>query len=538
VGRARFGGGGREAGVKALSVNLATRPFRNNTIIGSTVAAVAIGLLVATIYNLYVFLSYGSSYALLLDDQARNRTKLEVLQVEERSLIQAIEQRDFATAFDRGSIASELIVKRTFSWTELFNKLESLVPPEVMMSAIRPNVTSGTIVIRVEGVAKTHSAFLDLQENLLAHESFSGVYPASIRRLNPSRPEITFILNFDYRQSERTVPAPVPAPVVAAGGSPTAPRGATGPAGSSGVGAASGRAATPAATVVTGTPVNAAAVLRAAVADRLPIGRDGRPRTLEVIARRMIAPGGVYEPPAMKIAAEVAAAEPPVALTPTPRTAAPSTQSPSPTRTSSLTPPPTAVQSTDEAGSQAAAAPAVEEVPPQQFETPSEDPPGPDASPPADPVATGTATAPERTRINRRRMPGPSGREPDPQQSVAGQAPNTAQATAATKRSPVPAGRHDLDFTDRPVREVYRILGQAHGIRFLVDSAIDPSLKVTVNLSGQPLSEAIEAISGLLNHLITQLQTGVYRVVNTNKGSLLVDPPVEEEDLPAPESEP
>ncbi len=263
--------------MKALTLNLASRPFRNNTVIGSVLAAVTITLVLSSVYSLYIFFSYGSSYALLLEDQERNRAKLAALEVEERRLLREIERRDFDTTFDRGRFANDLIIRRTFSWTELFNKLEGVMPIDVMMAAIRPNVTADGVVIRVEGGARNQGAFIQLQDNLMSHASFSNVYPASERRLNPSRPETSFILNFDYRPrtfeaAEVIADTPEIAPPEPAAASATT----------------TGSAVVPAAVT--------AATGGGGFASTLPVGRDGEPRTLELIARRMVAPGGVFAP--------------------------------------------------------------------------------------------------------------------------------------------------------------------------------------------------------------------------------------------------
>jgi hypothetical protein len=527
--------------MKALTLNLATRPFRNNTVIGSLTGAAAAALLLATVFNLYVFLSYGSSYALLLEDQARNREKLEGLEREERSLAKQIETRDFATAFGQGSVANELILQRTFSWTELFNRLESLMPPEVMMSAIRPNVTSEAIIVRVEGVAKTHGAFLDLQENLLASASFSDVYPASIRRLNPSRPEITFILNFDYRQGEREAAGPV-----VAAGAPPPPAGAPGPA----------RRAVPG-----GSP--AVVVIPAAgTADALPVGRDGRPRTIEVIARRMIAPGGIYEPsivaspaaieahrraappagtaaapggepgsaPAGGNAAEIAAGDgaPPASTgaeiaagggTP------PSIHEPGIAGEEGAAPADSAA-GIGEGGSDAGAAaplPAASPVPPAA------------GNPPA-PRAGRAPGSPERGRLLRRRLPAP-GQSTAPPPGAQGGA-GVAVGEGAPDASAPPASGIDLTFSNRPLREIYQELGKAHNVRFVLESAIDRNATLDVDLAGRTLDEVITIMAAVANHRIAPLRAGIYQVTALSGGESIAEPDVEEEDVPAPEGEP
>jgi hypothetical protein len=534
--------------VKALTANLATRPFRNNTVIGSIVAAVAATLLIATVYNLYIFLSHGSSYANVLDDQSRNRAKLEALEVEERSLVKQIEARDFATAFEQGSVANELILKRTFSWTELFNKLGDLMPPDVMMSAIRPNVTSSDIVIRVEGVAKTHLAFLNLQEHLLAHESFSEVYPVSIRRLNPSRPEITFILNFNYRQSERT---PVDTVVAEASVPPQA----------------AGAVASAAQATGERASLQEEVLRAAASANALPVGRDGRPRTLEVIARRMVAPGGVYDPPAAQMAAAPASSTPNAAAALAAKQAAtaetgekkgvPSAVAPAPVPqvdvapsapASSATPRTGAPQGTAATGSGPAGA----------------TPPGGEAATPAaavpettvraeKPPATDTAAAktPNRSRRSQRRRPA-KGATGGAKTGTAGAAPGAAapsQTDPATTGTSAQAGvdpatqppvRPDvyLNFANQPVRDVYRILGEAHNVRFVVDAAIDRNSILTVDLTGLSMKDVITVMAGVANQRIKLIRPGIYQVVAISKGENLIEPAVQEENLPATEGAP
>ena len=39
--------------------------------------------------------------------------------------------------------ANALIDQRTFSWTEFFNLIESTLPPDVMLSAVRPSFKDG-----------------------------------------------------------------------------------------------------------------------------------------------------------------------------------------------------------------------------------------------------------------------------------------------------------------------------------------------------------------------------------------------------------
>src|SRR5439155_13128260 len=69
-----------------------------------------------------------------------------------------------------------------------------------------------------------HGALISLEESLLKNPAFTRVYPASERRLNPSRPEISFVLQFDYLSSKAA-----PGPDAVAAGAPPGPPAEAGP---------------------------------------------------------------------------------------------------------------------------------------------------------------------------------------------------------------------------------------------------------------------------------------------------------------------
>jgi len=193
--------------LKPLPLNLASRPFRNNLLVGTLLTVVGAALIGGTAFNLYVYLSYGAAYATLQRAQEEDRARITELQKQERDLAAQIKTRDFRSAYGRGKLASELIRKSAFSWTQLFNTLETVIPPDVVLAAIRPNISSDGIVLRIEGVAKSHLALLTLEEKLQGHDAFKKVAPISERKLNPNLPDITFLVSCDYIPPSLAPPA-------------------------------------------------------------------------------------------------------------------------------------------------------------------------------------------------------------------------------------------------------------------------------------------------------------------------------------------
>jgi hypothetical protein len=505
-----------------ITLNLASRPFRNNVIVGSVLAAAAAALIAATVSNGYIFLNYGGRYRLLQTEERQHRERLAALESDERTLSREIQSRDFRRVYGRGQFAGDLILRRSFSWTLLFNKLEDLVPPEVMMTAIRPHITGEKTIIRVDGVAKNHGGLIAFEDALQKNPVFARVYPVYERRVNPSRSEIDFALDFDYIPAKTVsgpdaiaagaAPAGTPAPApVAVQPSPASSAVAAAPTPATGHGTAS--AAVPEAVR------NAEAGKPAPVAPGQVIGtvgRDGRPRTPDLLAKVIAAPGGFYPQPAPS-------------ATPGPADAS--------TKKSKGKPRDTRPAPAQDAP---AAAPGHGGVPGT---------PGAEGAP----AATVTGSAPHAAAPSGgASLPSVSAGSPAMWQDgasvpgaraslAAGRVPaRPARGTGTRGLPPVPATRLDvpLTFLSRPVGDVYAALSQAYSVRIEIDPTVDQRARVTANLAGKSLHDAFASVSKLTGHKVVRVEEGLYRVVPLAGGEPLADRPVQEEPLPVTEVKP
>jgi hypothetical protein len=514
--------------MKMMTLNLASRPFRNNTVVGSALLGVTIAILLATAYNLYFFLHYGSNDRLLQETQQRDRAALERVEAEEAKLTKEIQARDFRRLYDRSRFAGELILKRSFSWTLLFNNLEGVMPPDVIMTAIRPNITSDVTVVRVDGVAKSSGAFIALQDKLQSNKVFARVYPISERKLNPSRPEITFALSFVYLPKVAAAPAVVVASSAGAAAGPDAPPqavpaggSATAPAAGSPAGLVAGSQAPPTAAAARSAteppparkgpeaPPQSTAQASSSVSTPAPVkgtvGRDGRPRTPDLLALIVAAPGGAYLPPGAKPAAagesEGGGARPPA------RPAA----SPAPVKA-------------PRAGSDAKAPAAGTGSHANARAGGGSVPPGPSQVmlPPAVPPQAGPGAPPGAVRRTPGETQGP------------GLRPRSARLQDLSKPLTT-AVRLDLPmrFSGRPVKEIYDALAKAHGVRFDLDAGVDPQEKVSADIAGRNLADAISIVARAAGHSVKRAADGSYRVTVSSGGEPISERPVREESLPA-----
>ncbi|HET8948337.1 MAG TPA: hypothetical protein VFQ07_15260, partial [Candidatus Polarisedimenticolia bacterium] len=412
--------------------------------------------------------------------QAEDRARIIELQKQERALAEEIKKRDFRSVYNRGKLASELIRKSAFSWTQLFNTLETVVPPNVVLAAIRPNITSEGIVLRVEGVAKDHGALLTLEEKLQQHDSFKRVAPISERRLNPNLPDITFLVTCDY------IPPPQLPPAVTASNDGAA-AGAPDPAGAPKAGADPNAAAgKPDAKPTPAGPLAAGNV----------VGRDGRPKEA---GPSVIAPGGLLIAQANAAPSSGKGAKKGAAPASAPTKAA-AGSTPATTAATGGTP----GAKTPATGGHATAASAGKTATPQK-------------------MASVPVPAPPRSF-------GPRNYDPNVPRTM----PAPLQAAATRPKPgppPVPAERLDmpLSFVGRPAGEVYRSLAAAHGVRIDLDPTVDPAAPVTVDLKGRRLEEALMVLAGLLHTRTTHPAEGVYRIVSTEVRAPNGDAPPTEE---------
>ena len=203
--------------MRYLDINVASDPVRNQTPYHWTYGILSAVVVIFLAYNLFAFFRYGGELADRKEKLRQVRVQLVAIQEQDDRLRRQVAGWDFTRLSGEAVFAADTILRRTFSWTDLFNQLEQVVPPHVMMVAIRPNITSGGITIRVDGIAKGHISFLEFVENLQDSSLFQRVYPGGERREENKR--IFFNLTFDYYPAS---PEPAPEEILAARVDPVA----------------------------------------------------------------------------------------------------------------------------------------------------------------------------------------------------------------------------------------------------------------------------------------------------------------------------
>ena len=162
--------------------NLSTRPFYNERVVRLSLAVIALVVLAAAAFNVSRVLRYSRSDTRLATQASHDEIRAADLRREAARLRGSVDpkQVDYAAADARQ--ANELIDRRTFSWTELFNRFETTLPDEVRIASVRPHVDRDRgIILAINVTARSVDDVNTFIANLESTGAFMNIRPADER---------------------------------------------------------------------------------------------------------------------------------------------------------------------------------------------------------------------------------------------------------------------------------------------------------------------------------------------------------------------
>ena len=161
-----------------IRTNLSTRPFYNERAVQMwlLVAAVIIGLVTA--FNVMRVLQYSRSDTKLGGEATRDEARATDLRQQAARLRATVDPKQLDFASTEARQANDLIDRRTFSWTELFNRFETTLPDEVRITSVRPRLDKQAgVVLGIIVVARGVEDVSAFMEKLQETGAFAGLRP-------------------------------------------------------------------------------------------------------------------------------------------------------------------------------------------------------------------------------------------------------------------------------------------------------------------------------------------------------------------------
>ena len=167
-----------------IRTNLSTRPFYNERIVHVWLGVFLAVVIAATAFNATRVLQYSHSDTQLSTQAARDESRAAELRTAAARLRTTVDPRQIEYASLEARQANDLIDRRTFSWTEIFNYFESTLPDEVRITSFRSKIDKGQIVLTLTIVARGAEDVSKLMDSLEGTAAFRQVGATLEERVN------------------------------------------------------------------------------------------------------------------------------------------------------------------------------------------------------------------------------------------------------------------------------------------------------------------------------------------------------------------
>ena len=140
-----------------IRTNLSTRPFYNERPVYLVLTLIAVLVVTASVFNVTRIIQFSRRDTRLATQASRDEARAAELRTSASRLRATVDLKQIASASAEARQANDLIDRRTFSWTELFNRFETTLPDAVRITAVRPKVDPKrgnvlTIIVVARGV--------------------------------------------------------------------------------------------------------------------------------------------------------------------------------------------------------------------------------------------------------------------------------------------------------------------------------------------------------------------------------------------------
>lgn len=158
-----------------LRTNLSTRPFYNERAVHALLGAVAVVVLAVTVWQVERIVALSRHKTELNASISRDRNEVSTLEQQAGNVRRGLNQQDLKLVASEAKEANQLIAQRTFSWTALFNELESTLPPDVMLISIHPEIKDGKTNVAMEIQGRRTEDIVDFFDRLEKTGHFHNV---------------------------------------------------------------------------------------------------------------------------------------------------------------------------------------------------------------------------------------------------------------------------------------------------------------------------------------------------------------------------
>ncbi len=185
--------------MKPIHLNLASRPFRDYRPVYAAVVLISLLTAFLALNNVDTFLRYRTETRTTRANIAGLEEQIADEQRRTESLTQRLRGVDLKLLSSQTEFANSQLAERAFSWSELLDRLERILPTDVRLQSVTPSFEKdGTVHLAMICVSKGGEGLTATINRFNGDLHFANAFPTvETQQLS----EYHFTLSVDYRPS-------------------------------------------------------------------------------------------------------------------------------------------------------------------------------------------------------------------------------------------------------------------------------------------------------------------------------------------------
>jgi hypothetical protein len=186
--------------LRPLHLNLASRPFRDYRPVYAVVVVSSLLIAFMMLNNVDTYLRYIRETKTTRAKIAQLERQVEDEQRRTEGLNQRLRAVNVKQLSDQTKFVNARLAERAFSWSELLDRLEQILPRDVRIESVAPSFgKDGMVHLSIAAAAKTGTGLINTLDRLNQHPEFTNAFPTTEEHLNNGG--YRFGIGVDYRPS-------------------------------------------------------------------------------------------------------------------------------------------------------------------------------------------------------------------------------------------------------------------------------------------------------------------------------------------------
>ncbi len=182
--------------MKPIHLNLAARPYRDYRPVYAVVVVLSLLTAFLMLNNVETYYRYIRETKSTRAKVAEVETQARIEKQKEESAKQRVEHLDLARLDQQTRFINAKLAERAFSWSRLFDELESILADDVRLVSVSPNFNEeGPIELQMDFEAKSGDGMITTINRMNTDPQFSDAFP----RNETARDDGTYVFSLSAR---------------------------------------------------------------------------------------------------------------------------------------------------------------------------------------------------------------------------------------------------------------------------------------------------------------------------------------------------